>query len=66
MRVILEREAEAEMVEAAQYYDEHQPGLGSDFLDKVDEAVDTIAANPMRYGFYRASKIVRSIRLDNP
>jgi mRNA-degrading endonuclease RelE of RelBE toxin-antitoxin system len=64
MKVILEREADTEMVEAAQYYDEHQPGLGSDFLDKVDAALDQIAADPRRFGFYRGSRIVRSVRLE--
>ena len=63
MKVILEREADAEMVEDAQYYNEQQPGLGSDFLDKVDAAIDQIAADPLRFAFYRGSKIVRSIRL---
>ncbi len=63
MKVVLEREAEAEMVEAAQYYNEHQPELGSDFLDKVDAALESLAADPLRYGFYRSSKIVRSVRL---
>jgi hypothetical protein len=63
MKVILEREADAELVEAAQYYNEQQPGLGSDFLDKVDAAIDQIATDPLRSAFYRGSKIVRSIRL---
>ena len=63
MKVGLAREANAELVEAAQYYDEQQPGLGSDFLDKVEAAVDQIAATPLRFGFYRGSKFVRSIRL---
>jgi hypothetical protein len=63
MKVIIEREANAEMVEAAEYYDA-QPGLGSDFLDEVDEAIDKIAREPLRFGFYRGSRIVRSIRLD--
>jgi hypothetical protein len=64
MKVVLEREADAEMVEAAQYYDEQQPGLGSDFLDKVDSVVDQIAAAPVRFAFYRGSKSVRSVRLE--
>lgn len=63
MKVSLEREAETEMVEAAQYYNEQQPGLGSDFLDKVDAALGQIADAPVRFAFYRGSKIVRSIRM---
>lgn len=64
MKVILEREAEAEMVEAAQFYNEQQPGLGGDFLDKVDLALDRIAAIPRRFAFYRGSRIVRSVCLE--
>lgn len=64
MKVFFEHEAETEMVEAAQYYDEHQTGLGSDFLDKVDAAIDEIAADPLRFGFYRSSKNLRSVRLE--
>ncbi len=63
MKVGLEREADAEMVEAARYYDEQQTGLGSDFLDNVDAAVDQLAADPLRFGLYRGSKTVRGIRL---
>jgi len=62
MKVVLERDADAEMVAAAEYY-EAQPGLGSDFLDKVDEAIVKIAADPFRFAFYRRSKNVRSVRL---
>ena len=62
MKVVLERDADAEMVEAAGYYNEQQPGLGHDFLDKADAAMDEIAAAPLRFGFYRGSKIVRSVR----
>ncbi len=64
MRVILERDAEDEMLEAAHYYDEQQPGLGADLLDKVDVAIDEVGADPARFGLYRGSKLVRSIRLE--
>ncbi|MFM8469487.1 MAG: type II toxin-antitoxin system RelE/ParE family toxin [Limisphaerales bacterium] len=62
--MILEREAEDEMLEAARYYDEQQAGLGADLLDKVDVAIDEVGADPARFGFYRGSKLVRSIRLE--
>ena len=48
---------------AKQVYNEHQCKLGADFLDKVDPAVDQIAVDPLRFGFYRGSKSVRSIRI---
>lgn len=63
MKVILERDAETELVDAALYYNEQQPGLGSDFLDRTDAAMDEIAADPLRFGFYRGSKRIRSVRL---
>lgn len=64
MKVNLEREAEQEMLDAAAYYNENQSGLGADFLDKVDAALDEIAVRPERFAFYRGSKTVRSIRLE--
>lgn len=62
MRVILEHEAEQEMLAAAEYYDEQQNGLGADFLDEVDVATDAIGRAPQRYGFY--GRPIRSIALE--
>lgn len=63
MTVELEQEAEHEMLEAARYYEEHLPGLGSDFLDEVDAGLESIAVRATSYGFYGQSKLVRSVRL---
>ena len=38
--------AEMELVEAAQFYDERQPGVGKLFLDAVREAGERIRQNP--------------------
>lgn len=38
--------AEDEMLDAARYYELQAPGLGDDFLDKIDSAVEDISANP--------------------
>lgn len=38
--------AEIELVEAAQFYDEKQPGVGRLFLDAVREAGERICQNP--------------------
>jgi len=38
--------AEMELAEAAQFYDERQPGLGRLFLDSVREAGERICRNP--------------------
>jgi plasmid stabilization system protein ParE len=39
-------EADAEVIEAAQYYELRQPGLGSGLLGEVERALDQILANP--------------------
>lgn len=62
MRVVLEHEAEQEMLEAARYYDEQISGLGSDFLDEVEVATETIGEEPDRFGFY--DRPIRSIKLE--
>ena len=49
MRVNWHPEAEREMIEAAWFYDRRVAGLGSDFLDAIDAAVDEITADPERF-----------------
>ncbi len=49
MNVIYHREAEAELIQAAKYYDAKQTGLGADFLDNADLAVANILKNPLTY-----------------
>jgi plasmid stabilization system protein ParE len=43
------RPAELEMLDAAQYYELQAPGLGIDFLDKIDSAIQDIGMNPERW-----------------
>jgi len=52
--------AEAELAEAAQYYDEQQSGLGRDFLDAVRVATAAVQRNPELWAFYE--KPVRAYR----
>jgi plasmid stabilization system protein ParE len=40
------QEAEAEMAEAARWYEAHRAGLGIEFLEAVDDAVVRIAEMP--------------------
>ena len=42
----ISEEAAAEMVEAARWYETHRAGLGTDFLDAVDDTVSRIAKAP--------------------
>ena len=45
-KVTLHEEADAEVNEAAKYYEEREPGLGLLFLAAVEEAVEKVLANP--------------------
>ena len=47
------RPAELEMLDAARYYELQASGLGSDFLDKIDSAVEDIGMHPERYPIVR-------------
>lgn len=47
--------AENEMLEAAFYYEQQSGGLGKDFLNKVQSAVDDIVQHPTRWPKARAS-----------
>ena len=42
-------EAEAEMIEAAAYYETHQRDLGRRFLTSVQDALNRIQVNPLLY-----------------
>ncbi len=43
------RPAEEEALDAARYYEFQSPGLGGDFLDRMDAAVADIRKNPERW-----------------
>jgi plasmid stabilization system protein ParE len=45
--------AEREMLDAARYYELQAPGLGDDFLDKIDAAVLDIGENAERWPVVR-------------
>jgi len=45
--------AELEMLDAAHYYELQAAGLGIDFLDKIDSAVQDISKNPDRWPIIR-------------
>ena len=45
--------AELELLEAARYYELQAPGLGNDFLDKIDAAVQDIDEHPERWPVLR-------------
>jgi tetrahydromethanopterin S-methyltransferase subunit G len=39
-------DADTEVAEAAEYYERHSAGLGSEMLDEVERALNQIATNP--------------------
>lgn len=49
LKVHLRSEAEADIEDAATWYDRQRKGLGQEFLDDVLVALDTISENPNIY-----------------
>jgi len=47
--LIIEFEAEAEIAEAGDWYNERKPGLGTDFTHAVNHTLATIQQNPFQY-----------------
>jgi toxin ParE1/3/4 len=41
--------AEADVAEAAQWYDQRQPGLGEKFVKEVDRAIVRVLKNPLAF-----------------
>ena len=56
-RLIVRPEAEAEMTDAFDWYEDRVPGLGSEFLLCVDAVFNAILRSPQQYP--RIHKIVR-------
>jgi plasmid stabilization system protein ParE len=54
MRLIYHPDAEIEVVEAAQFYEQRVPGLGDRFLHEFDAAVAEIQRNPHRWRMIEA------------
>lgn len=50
MRLIYHPAAEAELVEAAEFYNHRLTGLGVQFLKAADHAVSIIQEDPQRWG----------------
>ena len=58
MIIKLSAEATGEMIEAAAWYDDREPGLGAEFFEACDRAFKLIAQDPQRHmhvglGFHR-------------
>lgn len=60
-RVIVRAEAESDIADAAVWYDRQEPGLGQDFLAKIESAIASAADNPFRYPCLRRRPEVRRV-----
>jgi plasmid stabilization system protein ParE len=49
MRVIYHPAAEAELIQAAEFYEQQVPSLGGQFLDVIEDAVASIIESPKRW-----------------
>lgn len=58
-RVIIRTEAEADITEAAAWYERQQAGLGHAFLAEVESAIAKAAANPFQFACLRRKPEVR-------
>jgi plasmid stabilization system protein ParE len=56
------RDAAQELFDAVQHYEDERPGLGGEFLDEVDRAIDRIKEAPQRWP--QVEDRVRRYRLD--
>ncbi len=54
MRLVVREAAEADIVEAARWYEQRSPGLGGEFLRAVDVTLAEIARMPERYPVVRS------------
>ena len=59
MQVIYHPEVEADLVEAALFYESREAGLGSDFLNLFDAAVAVIAEAPERWAVVDEEERIR-------
>lgn len=49
MKLIIHPEVSAEIEDEATYYEDKHSGLGLDFLDEVDAAIDTVVSMPLAF-----------------
>jgi plasmid stabilization system protein ParE len=48
-KLILRQEAERDLIEAYEWYEEKVPGLGTDFLAVIERTLESIQENPARF-----------------
>jgi plasmid stabilization system protein ParE len=60
-RLIIRAEAEADISEAALWYQARRAGLGEEFITEVHAAIESAAANPRKYRRLRRRPEVRRV-----
>ncbi len=60
-RLVIRPEAEADIADAAVWYDDQQPGLGSEFLEQVQVSLNCAIANPYAFQSVRRRPDVRRV-----
>lgn len=53
---------EAEIEAAGDYYDDQRPGLGSEFLDALEDALQRLVEQPQAHGFVPETELAEGIR----
>jgi plasmid stabilization system protein ParE len=61
LRAIIREAAEADIAEAALWYQNQQSGLGEDFVSEIRAAITSAAENPRRYRRLRRRPEVRRV-----
>ncbi len=56
-KLLVKAEAIQDMTEAFEWYENKRMGLGSEFLNEVDDYFDRIAQNPEHYQSYRTQRV---------
>jgi plasmid stabilization system protein ParE len=56
-KIFVRSQAEADMAAAATWYDQQNPGLGTEYLRAVDVCIASVARNPAMY-----ATVYRSVR----
>ena len=56
-RVVVRAKAESDMLAAARWYEEQNPGLGTEFLRAAETCVAAVARNPRSVQRYQAGTV---------
>ena len=61
LRLIVRPEAEADILEAALWYESREPGLGLEVIAEIHAAIDRALENPLAYLLLRKDPHVRRV-----